>query len=213
MTGRWRTIRFSATLALIAILVAAFAGTVSAHETRDVDDYQLTVGFMEEPAYVNELNGIHLSVTRGSGEDGEPVSGVDQTLRAAIIYGDQTREVDLRPVFGEEGLYTADVIPTSAGSYAFQFVGEIEGQEIDETFRSGPDTFDDVESRAALEFPQESASTARDSDQAAAFGIAGVVAGLLGMAAGGAAYFKVSNNSPQRSRTTRAQQQRESGQE
>lgn len=212
MTGSRRTIRISAVLALVAILVAAFAGTVSAHETREVGDYELTVGFVSEPAIVGELNGIQLNVTRISGgdEESEPVAGVAQTLQAAIIHGDQTREVELRPVFGEDGSYTADVIPTSAGTYAFQFVGEIEGQEVDQTFRSGPDTFSDVESRSDIEFPGGGTASTSGSDQAAAFGIAGVVAGLLGLAAGGAAYFKVSNNSPQR---TRAQQRRESRQE
>lgn len=207
-----RSIRRRALVAigLAVILTAGLMGSVSAHESREVGDYQLVVGFVNEPAVVDELNGIQLNVSRisGDGEEGEPVPGVDQTLQATIMHGEETQEVELSPVFGQDGSYTADVIPTSTGSYSFQFVGEIEGQEIDETFRSGPETFSDVQARGELEFPASATASAgtSGSDQAAAFGIAGVVAGLLGLLAGGVAYFKVSNTSSGRGAAARRQQ-------
>ena len=46
--------------------------------------------------------------------------------------------------FGTLGDYRAWFIPTSAGQYTFHFTGKIDGQSVDETFTSGPKTFDDV---------------------------------------------------------------------
>jgi hypothetical protein len=191
-------------LVVAVLLLAAIGSTALAHEHREVGDFEFVVGFMNEPAYVNELNGIDLRITRGD----DPVENAHETLRAAIIFGEEVMEVDLRPVWGQPGAYTADVIPTTTGTYSFQFIGEIDGQEINETFRGGPDTFSEVEDRAALEFPADPPQVAGETDQAMAIGIAGVVAGLLGLIMGAAAYFKVSST-PARQRTAQQQQAQE----
>lgn len=215
--SRWRWIG----IALITgLLTLGLAGSVAAHETREVGDYEFVVGFMNEPAYVNELNGIDLRISHldGEGHDhnghsngeshghddhddsedhhhngGAPVENAHETLQAAILYGEEVKEVELRPVWGNPGVYTADVVPTSTGTYSFRFVGEINGQEVDETFRGGPNTFSEVEDRSELEFPADPATPADDDDQMMAIGIAGVVAGLLGMVAGAAGWYKASN--------------------
>ena len=229
---------------VIAGIVALFLATgllstASAHETREVEgEFQFVVGFMNEPAYVNEINGLDLRISylNGGGDsqdeqegddhddngdshpsDAAPVENAEATLRVQVQYGDETRELDLRGVWGQPGHYTADVIPTQTGTYNFQIVGEIDGVEVNEIFRGSPDTFSEVESRDALEFPEEVPQTADDTDQATAFGIAGVVAGLLGLLAGGAAYYKVSNaggkpNPAQQRREQRLAEQRENEQ-
>lgn len=208
MTRMKSVIRFAGVAVLLVLLSATFLSSVSAHESREVGDYEFTVGFVNEPAYVEEMNGVQLSISR-TGEDDEPVLNAHESLQVAINYGEETREVELRPVFGEDGEYTADVIPTETGSYSFQFVGDIEGQEIDETFSGGPDTFSEVEPRDELEFPAGGAETTSDNDQIAAFGIAGVVAGMLGLIAGAAGYYKASNSSPQQRQTTRQRQRQQ----
>ena len=54
----------------IAIIVAAAlvpllaAGTALAHEPRDIQDYNLVVGFLHEPAFEGLLNGVSLRVTK-----------------------------------------------------------------------------------------------------------------------------------------------------
>jgi hypothetical protein len=225
-----RVRRLSA-IALSAVLLIALTATATAHETREVEgEFQFVVGFMNEPAYVNQMNGIDLRITYLNGEqdgdnenddngdhdhgeaddqyatDNPPVENAHQTLNATITHGEDSMDVELRPVWGQPGAYTADVIPTSTGTYSFQFTGEIDGVQIDETFTGGPDTFSEVEATEELEFPAGGAMVADESDQAAAMGIAGVVAGLLGLLAGGIAYFKVSN---QGNNKNPAQQRRE----
>jgi hypothetical protein len=223
-------------LAVMALMLVGLSITTSAHERREVEgEFEFVVGFMNEPAYVNQMNGIDLRISRVAGEheaddhshdngDAEesddhhssssPVLNSHETLNATIIFGDQTMDVDLRPVWGQEGAYTADVLPTETGTYLFRFHGEIDGVEIDETFEGGPDTFSEVESTDDLQFPSAADGTVADeSDQMDAIAIAGVVAGLLGLAAGGAALYKVSNtgepNPAQRRREQRRAQQQD----
>ena len=49
------------------------AGTALGHEPRDIEDYNLVVGFLHEPAFEGILNGVYLSVTKvaehGHGDD------------------------------------------------------------------------------------------------------------------------------------------------
>lgn len=45
-------------------LLALTLGTAMAHEPRDIEDYNLVVGFLHEPAFEGMLNGVYLSVTK-----------------------------------------------------------------------------------------------------------------------------------------------------
>ena len=60
----------------------------------------------------------------------------------------------LTPLPEAEGRYVAPFIPTVPGPYRFRFIGMIDGMAIDETFTSGPGTFDDVRSAAEAQFPR-----------------------------------------------------------
>lgn len=148
-----------AALAGLAIPIA-IAGPAAAHETREVGDLTMTVGFGTEPAFENESNAASLSLSRG----GEPVvEGVE--LEIEVAFGEEATTMALEPAFvvgafGEPGLYEADFIPTRPGQYAFRFTGTIGGTEIDEEFTSGPDTFSDVNARAEASFPAADPSNA-----------------------------------------------------
>ncbi len=185
-------------LTLLALL--AYVSTASAHEHREVGDYEITIGFTGEPALVGEPNGLDLRVQLGHGDDGTPVEGLDETLKAEIRYGDQSMPLDLREVWNTPGAYTSDVIPSAEGAYTFHITGTIEGNEIDETFTSGPETFAEVGGVEALTFPAAGATDA-DADSAVqdaqddadsarmlatiaiAVGAAGLALGVIGMAA------------------------------
>ena len=60
---------FRKSVYLLAMALAAgasmlgAAASVSAHEHRAVGNYELTVGFLNEPALLNEPNGLSLDVT------------------------------------------------------------------------------------------------------------------------------------------------------
>ncbi|MGH2532642.1 MAG: hypothetical protein ACRDJW_10090 [Thermomicrobiales bacterium] len=161
-----RTHRIRLGLFVIAALAMALPIAALAHERRDVADgqYQFVVGFIEEPAFVGEKNALSLRITKPAGPDatptaeGEeariPVEGLETTLTAEVIYGDQSMDLPLRPAFRDPGHYVSYFFPMAEGDYSFHITGEIEGVAIDETFTSSPDGFDSVQSREPLEFPK-----------------------------------------------------------
>lgn len=64
----------------IAIFAAALmpllaAGTALAHEPRDIQDYNLVVGFLHEPAFEGLLNGVSLRVTKPAPADAHAHDG------------------------------------------------------------------------------------------------------------------------------------------
>lgn len=173
----------AATLVGAFLLALAFLVqplVTSAHENRDVGDYSITVGFITEPAIQGDTNGIWVEFMKGDA----PVTGLADTVQAQVIFGDQTRDFELTPAWGEDGVYEAVFIPTEPGDYTFRFFGQIEGVEIDETFTSSPEGFDSVAARADLEFPAQTDDESNSNPVTVAMPLAaGVV--LLGAAAWG----------------------------
>ena len=49
-----------------------------------------------------------------------------------MIFGEETRALELSPAFGEPGAYRSVFIPTAAGPYTFHITGEIDGEPIDQ---------------------------------------------------------------------------------
>ena len=163
--------------AVVALALVLLAGGTSAHESRDVADgqFQFVVGFLNEPAFSGEMNGLDLRVSRldatatpvAPGEDAPtaPVEGLNSTLQAEVFFADQAMPLVISATYGEPGAYESVFFPTQPGDYSFHIFGTIEGVAIDETFTSGPETFGPMEDPAPLQFPKE---TAADSGGAVA---------------------------------------------
>lgn len=146
-----RLIPISFIAALIAVTAFGIApSSADAHERRQVGPYTLVVGFQGEPAYVEEPNGGSVTVSRA---DGQPVEGLEKTLKVEVTTGGENRIFELKRVFNRPGAYVAEFIPTKTGSFAFRFFGKIEDLDINERFESGPNRFDDVKAKNDLEFP------------------------------------------------------------
>ncbi|WP_026370741.1 hypothetical protein [Kallotenue papyrolyticum] len=149
---------------IIALLLAPAAAL--AHEHREVGPYEFTVGFINEPAFENEQNGIWLRVVNH--ETNLPVEGLADTLRAEVIKGSQQRELKLKPAWNEPGVYTAVFYPTEPGDYTFRFYGQINGTPVDESFTSSPDGFDGVQPVSELQFPRSVPTNVALAEQLAA---------------------------------------------
>ena len=203
---------------ILAALVAFLAGSsaVYAHERRAVGPYEFVVGFIVEPAFEGQKNGVDLRVqipAAAEGEEPTPVEGVEQTLQVEITHvptGIST-VMDLRTIFNDPGHYTADLLPTAPGVYRFRIFGTVEELAVDETFESGENTFGSVESSAAIQFPEsvpqvrevegavrgaqdaagQALAAARQAESAAAaarsLAVAGVAVGAFGFLMGAAA--------------------------
>lgn len=167
--------------AVLAVVLGAMLGTpvVRAHETREVGDYTVTVGFIGEPVFTGQKSGLEFRVMRGE----EPVEGLADTLEAEVIYEGERRQLPISPRFGEAGWYQSVFFPTAAGPYTFHIFGEIEGTPFDESFSSGPDTFGEVEEATGGQFPvllPAAGDTARDAEAGAAAATTATIALVVG---------------------------------
>jgi len=191
----WRK-PFACGLAAALLLLTMLPSVASAHERRDVGKLQFVVGWTGEPALVGQPNGIDLRISDKA--TGQPVDGAEKTLKATVAFGGgQPKEFPLTARFGQKGAYTANIIPTKAGSYVFTFTGTVGDQQVNEKFESGPGRFDDVQTADSLQFPQvvpapdqiQAQAQAADAraGQAQTFGYAGIALGVVGVVLGGLA--------------------------
>jgi hypothetical protein len=195
--------------ALLLPIVAA--SPALAHEGRKLGDLEMEVGWGTEPAYAGTENSVQLLLVH----DGKPVTDLGDTLKVEVSFGDQTQEFPIEPFFeegefGTPGDYRAWLIPTRAGTYSFHFSGTIDGEDVDETFTSGPKTFADVDDPQSVQFPVQDPSTGElaarieqevprindaidaantsaqsasdDASSATTFAIVGIAVGVIGLA-------------------------------
>ena len=147
-----RVLNAMSALVVVVASLLLFSGHAYAHERRTVGPYQVLVGWLNEPAYVGQLNGLDLRVT--DTRTTQPVIGLEKTLTADVAAGGLAPFVLIVTArFGTPGAYNGSVMPTATGSYTFRLKGKIETQDVDEKFTSGPGTFGDIEDTAAVQYP------------------------------------------------------------
>jgi len=179
-----------AAFGVAGILLLLAATPVLAHEERQVAGYDMEVGLIDEPVAVGDKSGLEFFVHK----DDQPVEGLESTVKATVTFGSQTMDLPITADDDDAGRYFSVFYPTAAGPYTFHLTGSIEGNAIDESFTSSPTGFDEVHAAQSGQFPvqfpppDELASQAKQGADAAAqlpiafgLGIAGLVAGLLGL--------------------------------
>lgn len=189
----FRALNAIVTVAVVVASTLMFSGHAYAHERRTVGPYQLVVGWLNEPAYLGQLNSLDLRVT--DTRNTQPVAGLEKTLTADVAAGGlspYTLRVSAR--FGTAGAYNGWIMPTVAGTYTFHIKGKIDTLDVDEKFTSGPGTFGDIEDTAAVQYPAkvpvaDELSKKLDSiqsgvDQTRVIAILALVIGLAGIGAG-----------------------------
>lgn len=149
--------RIVSATAAIAVLIGSLlltSGTADAHERRTVGPYQLVVGWLNEPAFAGQPNAATVRVSDTRATPATAVEGLEKTLKIAVTAGGLAPFTGtVRAVFGQAGLYALDMYPTVAGQYRYTVTGTIGTQTVNETFESGPTTFNDVQPVAALQYP------------------------------------------------------------
>jgi hypothetical protein len=173
--------------------------TALAHEHRTIANgkYDVTVGWDIEPTYADLKNAAGIRIMNAGTTT--PVEGADKSLKIQIRQGASTRDLPLHAVFGQAGYYTADFMPTREGDYRWTFTGNINGDDVNETFDTADGKFDGVVSQAALQFPvtlpdpAQSAAAAQaaqaDAQSARMLAYVGIGIGVLGVLAGVGAWL------------------------
>jgi hypothetical protein len=146
----------------LLVLPAAPAG---AHEHREVGDIVMVAGWGNEPVYAGYQHPVEVFLSEpgpGEEEEGPPIS--DAELEVEVFFGAEASGTSSGPLpmeeaFGEPGHFEADMIPTRPGTYTLRFTGTVAGQDIDEVFTSGPDTFSDANLASSIQFPAQDPTT------------------------------------------------------
>ena len=200
----------TAGLLLAGGAVLIVTGSASAHERRAVGEYGFVVGFLNEPAYLNQPNGLDLRVyTVDPGVDIESatsdqrhgVTGLEETLQAEVSTGgNPPMSLTIEPRFNDPGAYDGNFVPTAAGDYTFHITGDVNGTAVDESFTSSPEGFSAIAGTTDLEYPVQ-IMTSQDLEAAIGansggddsntmpivLGVIGIVLGAAGLIAGGVA--------------------------
>jgi len=129
-------------LALTIIILSQ--RTALAHERVEIGPYVIVVGWVNEPAIVGERNALFLEIT----ENDEPVTGVEATLDAELLYAGRTFRSNLTPSL-TSGQYTVEFFPTVRGQYSVRLFGAIGETELDEVVEP-----EEVFSADRLQFPE-----------------------------------------------------------
>ncbi|HZP96486.1 MAG TPA: hypothetical protein VFC31_09155 [Candidatus Limnocylindria bacterium] len=150
----YRALSATATIVVVVATLLLFSGPADAHERRNVGPYQFVVGWLNEPAFAGQLNAATVRISDPRENPAKPVEGLEKSLKIEVIQGGLSPFTGtVRAVFGQPGLYALDMYPTVAGQYRFKVTGTVGTTSVNETFESGPTTFNDVQQPSPLQYP------------------------------------------------------------
>jgi len=146
---RPRTRLIAIAIVVIGVVTGFGSAPAAGHEHVTLGTYELTVGWVAEPAVVGAVNGLDLGIVHHlANGTNESVLGAEATLTATLRTGSASLVKALSPQFGRPGWYTFDVIPTREGPYSVRLAGTINGTAADVAVNLDP-----VAPRSDIEFP------------------------------------------------------------
>jgi hypothetical protein len=144
---------FLVTLSMMIGFVPAFA-----HKTVTVEQYEIEVGWRDEPPLVGQQNAVFFSITQDEGNGVKSgVTNAFKDLEAQVKSGSTTKQLDILSDI-RVGNYYSKIIPTKTGSLTVVLKGTLEGIPVDEEV-----TIEGVESIDLLAFPPSGSSSGQDA--------------------------------------------------
>jgi hypothetical protein len=148
-------------LASFALAVSGVLGAAPrvalAHVQEHAGPFAVEIGWLREPAYVGQPNGVQVTVKDAKDE---PVLDLGpDDLKVVVSSGGKSKELAFEPGFdaaeaeGPLGEYDAAIVPTAPGDYTFHVTGTIHGSALDVSVTSSDKTFDPVVGSDEIEFP------------------------------------------------------------
>ncbi|HEX2696629.1 MAG TPA: hypothetical protein VHM28_02905 [Anaerolineales bacterium] len=164
---------------LIAVIVAVFSFQIAlAHTTVHVGDYDVEIGWVDEPAVVGQRNAIVVNVSNTKSTDA--IVDVSK-LTVTVAYGGQTKTLELQPLSEDsKNEYIAPILPTIPGQYTVQLRGQLDSTNISEDVQP-----EEVASSDELAFPSASGAEANNGlNWSGWLSILGLISGLAGLTLG-----------------------------
>ena len=134
------------------IALALIVQTALAHETITVGNYEIEIGWVNEPPIVGQQNAIAVNVSDASSGEAQPVEDVS-LLTVTVSYGGQDKALTLQPL-GEDtpGQFIAPLLPTVAGEYTIILGGKLGNADVNNVELQP----EEVQPADTLEFPSVS---------------------------------------------------------
>ena len=150
-----------------------------AHEGVTVGDYEIEVGWLNEPPIVGQQTAIIVIVSDTSSGEAQPVEDVS-ALTVTISYGGQSKVLTLQPL-GEDtpGQFVAPIIPTVAGEYMVTLGGKLGDTEVSAEVHP-----EEVESADVLQFPNIPDPQSSNADETSWLTWLALFTGLIGIGLG-----------------------------
>jgi hypothetical protein len=145
---------------LLAVITISGFSSASAHKTVTVGQYDIEVGWRDEPPLVSQQNAIVFAITTDEGDG--VTSGVVNSFRdlqATVKSGSVTKTLDILSDT-KPGHYYAKIIPTKVGTLVVELKGTINGVDVNEEI-----AIEDVENINTLAFPPADVSGLPDLAQ------------------------------------------------
>lgn len=137
----------------LAIILFAGISPVFAHETVFVDQYEIEVGWRDEPPLVSQQNAVVFAITTQEGEGvSTGVTNAFKDLTATIKSGNVQKQLDVLSDT-KTGHYYSKIIPTQTGPLVVELRGTINGIAVNEQVE-----IEDVENINIIAFPPTDAS-------------------------------------------------------
>ena len=144
---------------VIIILLVIVTPAAFAHQTFQVEDIEIEVGWGDEPPVVGFRNFIVIEISNPGEVEGvkSGIKNAFKELQATAKFGGVSKQLDII-TDPKPGHYSSKIIPTRTGSIIIEFNGKINDVEINNIEVQ----IEDVEDTAVLDFPPTSGSS---SDQ------------------------------------------------
>lgn len=131
---------------------------IYAHQVDSVGDYRVEIGWMNEPAFSKETNGIELYISELDKElpleeqQFDPTKGIDDledTLKMELVFKGEKIKLPIFNAHNVKGKYYTLVDPTVPGYYQLNILGKINDTVVSKSLH--PPKVDD---RSFIEFPE-----------------------------------------------------------
>jgi hypothetical protein len=148
--------RISSFILILSLLLVSGFSSASAHKTITVENFEIEIGWRDEPPLVGFMNGITFEINENTSDGQSGIKNAFKNLVATIRSGGLEKTLDIDSDL-QAGHYSSKIIPTRTGGLVVTLKGDINGVPI-----SSEVAIEDVEDKSLLTFPDTTGSSDQD---------------------------------------------------